>query len=136
LDLDGLGRWRGEDINDGVVVYFNVRTLEKALVDCMLDVGEDVFHGSTDDAGLERGKKSALFYSIGEREEEREGLPGHSLSVCRIATLHSRDCMIPGDLIVNRFALGSREEFVGVEFWRSDTGGFCILGIEFDGLGT
>jgi hypothetical protein len=42
--------------------------------------------------------------------------------------------MVPRDLVVNRFILGSGDEFVKVELWRSGGRGFCVLGIEFDGL--
>jgi len=48
LDLDGLGGWRGQEIDDGFVVDFDVRTPEKVFAGCVLDVGEDVFHCSRD----------------------------------------------------------------------------------------
>jgi len=43
--------------------------------------------------------------------------------------------VVSGDLVVNGFVLGSGDEFVEVEFWRGGAGGFCILRVEFDGLG-
>jgi len=64
------------------------------------------------------------------------GVSGRGLSVGehdRVVTLHSGEYLVPGELIVNRFVLGSGDEFVGVEFWRSGAGGFRISGIEFDG---
>jgi len=54
----------------------------------------------------------------------------------RVVVLHSKDYVVPGDLVVNRPVFGSGDEFIEVEFWRSDAGGFCVLGVEFDGLGT
>ena len=51
-----------------------------------------------------------------------------------IVTLHSRDDMVPGDLVVNRLVLGSSNEFAEVEFWSGGRG-FCVLRVEFNGLG-
>jgi len=36
-----------------------------------------------------------------------------------IVTLHGGDYVVPGDLVVNGFILGSGDEFVKVVFWRS-----------------
>jgi len=52
-----------------------------------------------------------------------------------IVTLHSGDDMVSGNLVVNRFILGSGNEFIEVEFWRSGGRRFCVLRVEFDGLG-
>jgi len=52
-----------------------------------------------------------------------------------IVTLHGGDDMVPGNLVVNGLILGSGNDFVEVEFWRSGGRGFCVLGVEFDGLG-
>jgi len=69
LVLDGLGGRRGQEIDDGLVADFDVRTPEKVFAGCVLDVGEDIFHRSRDYTGLlvvsrlEKGKKSALFHT-------------------------------------------------------------------------
>jgi len=55
---------------------------------------------------------------------------------CRVVTLDSGDYVVPGDLVVNRFVFGPGVESVEVEFWRSGAGGFRLLGVELDGLGT
>jgi len=55
------------------------------------------------------------------RTHQSEGLSGRSLSVGKfdgVATLHNADCVVPGDFIVNGFALGPDDEFVEVESWR------------------
>ena len=148
LDLNGLGGWRGQEIDDGFVVDFDVRTPEKVFASCMLDVGEDVFHRSRDNTGLfivsrlERGKELAPSHTgMGRtrgQTHQGEGLSGRGLSVGKyngVVTLHSGDYVVPGDLVVNRFVFGSGDELVEVEFWRSGAGGFRVLGIEFDGPG-
>ena len=43
--------------------------------------------------------------------------------------------MLPGDIVVDRLILRSSDEFVEVEFGGSGPCGFCVLGVEFDGLG-
>ena len=43
--------------------------------------------------------------------------------------------MVPGDLVLNRFVPGSGDEVVKAELGRSGVGEFCIMGIEFRGLG-
>ena len=78
LDLDGLRGWGGEEIDDGFVVDFNVRTPEKVFAGRVLDIGEDVLHGSRDDtrllviSRLERGKKSARRSKPPSEEREDE----------------------------------------------------------------
>ena len=44
--------------------------------------------------------------------------------------------MVPGDLVIDRLILGSGNEFVEVKFWGSGGRRFCVLRVEFDGLGT
>lgn len=53
---------------------------------------------------------------------QSECLSGSGLSVGKhdgIVTFHSGDDMVSGNLIVDGFILGSGDEFVEMEFWRS-----------------
>jgi hypothetical protein len=52
-----------------------------------------------------------------------------------IVALHCGNDMISCDFVVNRFILGSGDEFVEMEFRRSGAGRFCVLRVEFDSLG-
>ena len=55
------------------------------------------------------------------RTHQSKGLSGRGLSVGKcdgVATLHSADFVVPGDFIVNGFALRPDTEFVEVESWR------------------
>jgi hypothetical protein len=50
--LDGLGGGRGQEVDDGFIVDFDVGTSEEVFAGCVFNVGEDVLHGSGDDTGL------------------------------------------------------------------------------------
>jgi len=52
LDLDGLRGWKGQEVDNGFVVDIDVRTPEEVFTGGVLEVGEDAFHGSREDAGL------------------------------------------------------------------------------------
>lgn len=52
-----------------------------------------------------------------------------------VVALHSGNDMISRDFVVNGFILGTGDELVEMEFWRSCAGGFCILRVEFDRFG-
>jgi hypothetical protein len=52
-----------------------------------------------------------------------------------VVTFHSRNDVLPCDLVTNGLIFGTGDKFVEVEFWRRVAGGFCVLRVEFDGLG-
>ena len=72
MNLDGLGGRRGQEVDDGFVVDFDVGAPEEVFAGCVFDVGEDVLHSSGDDTGLfvvprlETGKRLVpLYASVG-----------------------------------------------------------------------
>ena len=114
----------------------------------MFDVGEDVFHGSRYDTRLvvisrliREIKRSALLQKKKRRvgsTHQRERLSRGGLPISKhhsIITLHSGDDVFSSDLVVHGLVLGAGNEFVKMEFWRGGGGRFCVLRIEFDGLG-
>jgi len=67
------------------------------------------------------------------RTHQSEGLSGCGLSVGKQDRIVTAE--ITRFLATLLYTGGSGDEFVEVEFWRGSAGGFCILGVEFDGLG-
>ena len=73
LDLDRLGRWGGQEVDDSFVVDFDIRTTKEVFASGVFDVGEDILHGSGDNARLvvvtrlEEGKWLASIYEKGAR---------------------------------------------------------------------
>lgn len=53
-----------------------------------------------------------------------------------VITLHSGNDVFSRDLVIDRFILGTSDEFIEMKFWRSGTGGFGVLRVELDGLST
>ena len=129
--MDGLRRRRGQEVDDGFVIDFDVGTSEKVFAGRVLDVGEDIFHCSGDDtrliivSRLKIEEVSTILHLCRKGTDgahQGEGLSGRGLPIGkhdRIVTFHSGDYVIPGDLVVNGFILRSGDEFIEVELWRS-----------------